>query len=212
MSMRPAMRQRGFSLIELMVAIAILGLLMLAAMPSIGAWLENIRIRNEGESVMNGLQTARAEAVRRNQNVSFWLVQLTDPATLANDCTLSDTSGSWMVSVYGPNGHCADNANSTDATVNPAGIIVGRPMGGDSAHVTVKAVQTGGSAGTYVTFNGFGRIAGTGSITQIDFGSTGSGTYRILRVVVSTTGAVRLCDPAVTSATDPRTCPPPVTP
>ena len=96
------MRQRGFSLIELMVTMVILVLLMVAAMPSIGTWLDNTRIRNEGDSIVNGLQTARAEAVRRNENVSFWLVQLTDPATLANDCTLSDTSGSWIVSVSGP--------------------------------------------------------------------------------------------------------------
>lgn len=200
------MRQRGFTLVELMVTLTILVLLMVAAMPSIGTWLDNTRIRNEGDSIMTGLQTARGEAVRRNENVSFWLVQLTNPATLANDCTLSDTSGSWMVSVGGPNGHCADDATSTDPTVNSAGVIAGRPMGSDSLHVSVKAVQANGTPGTYVTFNGFGRVASSGSITKIDFNGTGGGTYRKLRVMVSTTGAVRMCDPAVTSDSDPRKC------
>jgi type IV fimbrial biogenesis protein FimT len=202
-----AMRQRGFSLVELMVAMAIFVLLMVAAMPSIGTWLDNTRIRNESDSIISGLQTARAEAVRRNENVSFWLVQLTDPATLANDCTLSDTSGSWIVSVSGPASHCADDATSTNASVNPEGIILGRPMGGDSGRVSVKAVNSSGDAGTYVTFNGFGRVADGNSITQVDLNGIGGATYRNLRVLVSTTGAVRLCDPAVSSSADPRKCP-----
>jgi len=128
------MRQRGFSMIELMVAMVILVLLIVAAMPSIGIWLDNTRIRNEGDSLITGLQTARAEAVKRNENVSFWLVQLTDPATLANDCTLSETSGSWVVSVSSPDKHCGDpqtwNTDNTPTTNNPEGIILARPTAG----------------------------------------------------------------------------------
>ncbi len=201
------MRQRGFSMVELMVTLTILVLLVLAAMPSIGTWLDNTRIRNEGDSLITGLQTARGEAVKRNQNVSFWLVQLTDPAKLANDCTLSDTSGSWVVSVYAPNSHCADDATSTDATVNPSGVVLARAMGGDSGRVSVKAVQSDGtSSSNFVTFNGFGRVAGSGFISRVDLDGTGGATYRKLSVMVSNTGAVRLCDPAVTSTTDPRKC------
>ncbi len=202
------MRHRGFSLIELMVALAIMGMLVLLAMPSLFTWLTNIRIRNEGDSIITGLQTARAEAVRRNQSVSFWLVNLPDPTVLTNSCTLSSTDGSWMVSVSSPVGYCASNVNSTDITVNPAGVLAGRAMGGDSAKVSVAAVQSDGStAGTFVTFNGFGRVASTSSIAKIDLKGIGGGkVYRNLRVVISATGAVRMCDPLVTSTTDPRSC------
>jgi type IV fimbrial biogenesis protein FimT len=201
-----AMRQRGFNLVELMVTVAILALLVLAAMPSLGTWLDNTRIRNEGDSIVNGLQTARAEAVRRNQNVSFWLVNLPNPATLSNDCSLLSTSGSWMVSVFDPVNQCAADATSTDPTVNPNGIIAGRPMGADSTRVSVTAKQSDGSGSALVTFNGFGRVANPASITTIDLNGIGGGTYRNLQVLVSKTGAVRLCDPAVTSSTDPRKC------
>jgi type IV fimbrial biogenesis protein FimT len=199
------MRQRGFSLIELMVAVTIMALLIVAAMPSLGTWLENTRIRNEGDSIINGLQTARAEAVRRNQNVSFWLVHLTDPATLDNACTVSTagTDGSWVVSVANPAGHCADDPRST--TNNAAGVVVARAMGSDSTHVSVAAVRSGGVAAYSVTFNGFGRVAGSGSITEIDLDGTGGSTYRRLNVMVSTMGSVRMCDPLVTG-TDPRKC------
>ena len=82
-----SMRQRGFSLIELMVTVVILVLLVLAAVPSIGTWLDNTRIRNQGDSLIGGLQAARAEAVRTNQNVSLWLVTSTStPGALDDTC------------------------------------------------------------------------------------------------------------------------------
>jgi type IV fimbrial biogenesis protein FimT len=35
-----------------------------------------------------------------------------------------------------------------------------------------------------------------------------NGTMRCLRIRISTGGEVKMCDPAVTDATDPRICPP----
>jgi type IV fimbrial biogenesis protein FimT len=200
-----AMRQRGFSLVELMVTIAILMLLILAAMPGIGTWLENTRIRNQADSIMAGLQTARAEAVRTNQNVSFWLVSSTAAGALDDGCALSDTSASWVVSVTAPAGHCAGWLTTT-----PAKIVVSRAMGGDMAHVSVSALQSDATTpGTTVTFNGFGRIANADPIAEVDLDGTGGGTYRQLSVRVSPSGSVRMCDPLVTSSTDPRKCPTP---
>jgi len=63
-------RNRGFSLIELMVTITIVVLLILMALPSYSQWLTNTRIRNAAESIHNGLQFARNEAVQRNTNVA----------------------------------------------------------------------------------------------------------------------------------------------
>ena len=199
------MRQRGFSLIELMVTVVILVLLIVAAVPSIGTWLDNTRIRNQADSLMGGLQAARAEAVRTNQNVSFWLVGSTSaPGALDDTCALSDTSASWVVSVASPASHCA-----TWQTTSPALIFSSRAMGGDNTKVSVAAVTFGTTptAANTVTFNGFGRVANSTPIGRIDLGGKGGGTYRSLRVVVSASGSVSLCDPAVSSSTDPRKCP-----
>ena len=64
---------RGFTLVELMVTLAVLAVLIGIALPSFSSWLRNIEIRNAAESVLNGVQRARAEAVGRNASVAFVL-------------------------------------------------------------------------------------------------------------------------------------------
>jgi type IV fimbrial biogenesis protein FimT len=64
-------RQTGFTLIELMIGIGVLSFLLMLALPSFGLMLQNARIRNAADSIMNGVQLARAEAVRRNRPVEF---------------------------------------------------------------------------------------------------------------------------------------------
>ena len=125
-----ARRQRGFSLIEVVVTMTVLALILFAAVPSIGSWMDNTRIRNVADSLQNGLQIARGEAVRRNEEVSFWLVSLEDPSTLDNECALSATSASWVVSVFSPLGHCADEPS----TVSSPKLVTGRPVGQGSPH------------------------------------------------------------------------------
>lgn len=192
-------------MIEMAITMAIFGFLLAAALPSIGVWLDNTRIRTVAESIQAGLQTARAEAVKRNQSISFWLVQLDDPNALTDSCDLSSTSGSWVVSVNAPNGHCGAAPSTTDSPM----LVTGRPVGESGSHVRVAAVQSDGSAGLKVTFNGFGRIANTtDAITQVDvMGQDPSRTdYRSLRITISGTGMVRMCDPGATSSDDPRKC------
>lgn len=80
---------RGFSLIELMIAITVMAILMGLAVPSFKIWMQNSQIRNGAESIQNGLQRARAEAVARNANIEFvlgvdssWVVKLVGGANI----------------------------------------------------------------------------------------------------------------------------------
>ena len=192
--------QQGFTIVEIVVTLAVLALVLFATMPSIAAWLANTQLRSVADSLQNGLQTARSEAVRRNQTMSFWLVQTDDPGVLGNECSLSSSSGSWVVSVNSPIAHCAD-APSTDSSPM---LVTGQAMG-NGRPITVAAVQSNATAATNVTFDGFGRVTGTGSISRINVSGTGT---RDLRIEISGAGAIRLCDPAVSDDNDPRKCTP----
>jgi type IV fimbrial biogenesis protein FimT len=189
----------GFSLIELMVGIAIVAILMFVALPNFSIFLQNTQIRNAAESTLQGITLARAEAIRRNVTVRFQLV-----SDLTSGCTLSATSLNWVVSLADATGQC-DQAPS-DTT--PPQIIQTRS--GSEGAGNIALATSGGSS---IVFNSLGRMVGAG-ITQLDFSNaTGTcvhvdanGTMRCLRIIVSTGGQARLCDPKVTDATDPRIC------
>jgi type IV fimbrial biogenesis protein FimT len=199
------LKPAGFTLIEVVVTMTVLALILAVVLPSAGTWLDNTRIRNAADSLQTGLQTARSEAIRRNESVSFWLVSLEKPNVLDNDCALSGTSGSWVVSVTSPAGGCANSPSNTTAPR----LVTARPIGDSGGLVSINALQSDGSAGTTVTFNGFGRVTNSSdAIRQIDVGGPNSNIeYRKLRLEISSSGAVRMCDPQLpSSAEDPRKC------
>lgn len=193
---------RGFSLIEMVVAMAVLGILMAAVMPNIGEWLSNSKVRTAAESIQAGLQIARGDAVKSNRTVTLWLVSLADDKVMDNSCQLASTSGSWVVSVASPVGACA----TAPSTLNPPMLVSAHPMGDGGEGVTVAALQSDGvQAATSVSFNGFGQVVGTGGISKIDVSATGA--TRALRIQVSPSGSTFVCDPHVTDNHDPRYCP-----
>lgn len=200
----PIMKSRGFSLIELIVVVGIMAVLLGMVAPSLQEWMVNLRIRNATDALLNGLQQARQEAIRRNQSVSFWLVTpASGDMSLDDTCGLSATSGSWVVSVRSPSGSCGSQPSTTTAPM----MVSSHPIGDGARGVSVAAVQADGSTGaTTVTFNGVGSITNADRISRIDVSSaTNSTRYRSLRVEITGIGAFRMCDPAVAN-TDPRVC------
>lgn len=172
-------RQRGVTLIEMMIGIAILGVLVSVALPEFSTWIQNTKIRTAAESVLSGLQLARNEAVRRNLNVqlafgagSSWTVSV--PSTLEQVQTRSSAEG------------------ATDSVT-----VVRTPV-----------------AATTITFNSLGRTAANAdasvAITQIVIdvpaGVLAAAKSRELRITIGAGGNVRMCDPNVSVAADPRYC------
>lgn len=61
----------GFTLLEVLITLAIAAVLMMIGLPAFGRFLQDSAIRSTSESVVNGLRIARIEAARRNAAVRF---------------------------------------------------------------------------------------------------------------------------------------------
>jgi type IV fimbrial biogenesis protein FimT len=65
------MRNKGFTLIEFAVAMAIIGILLSIAAPSIVNFMANADVRSNASSVVGDFGTARAEALRTRRSVTI---------------------------------------------------------------------------------------------------------------------------------------------
>lgn len=192
----------GFSLIEMVVALAVIGILMAAVMPNVSEWIQNTKVRTAADAIQSGLQATRGEAVKRNRPMTFWLVSLDDNKVMDNSCKLSSTSGSWVVSANSPDGNCG---KAPSATADPM-IAQTHPVGEGADGVTVSAMTADKSqTANSITFNGFGQVVGSDGIGNVDVSAPNAS--RSLRLTVSTSGSIGMCDPKVTDTADPRRCP-----
>jgi type IV fimbrial biogenesis protein FimT len=201
-------REGGFSLVELMTVIVVLGVLLVMVLPSLSDWMVNQRIRNTADALLRGLQLARQEAVRRNQTMGFWLVSApaTSASKLDGSCALSSSSGAWVVSINDPVGKCD---SSPSVTAEPFLVAKHAPGDGGGQDIAVAATQSDKStAATSIQFSGLGRVSSGTPIARIDVTKSGgdSANYRSLCIEVSGVGLVRMCDPALTDNADPRAC------
>lgn len=61
---------RGFTLVELMVSIAVLSILLVMAVPSFVEFRERVAVRGAGDQLVSAWANARLEALKRNQPVA----------------------------------------------------------------------------------------------------------------------------------------------
>lgn len=194
-------RSAGFTVVEMMIAVAVLGILVAIGMPSFATFIRNSQVRTSAENMQSGLHLARAEALRRNARVSFWMV-----TNLTAGCALSGTGNSWVVSMANPAGKCQVASSETVAPQT----VQSRSGNDATGPVTLNATGAGNVASSCVTFNGFGQVEDTCTgggtpITKVEFTAATAGT-KSLQVRVTPGGAVRMCNPATTNTDDPTHC------
>lgn len=180
--------QRGFSLIELIVGVMIIGILAAAGIPSFMSWIQNSQLRTAAETMTNGLQLARAEAVRRNTSVQFSL------------SGTANVDSSWSVGCVTP---VADL--NADGVADCPAVIQARNGAEGSRNAVVNADTA------VIVFTALGRSTSNANNTISITNPTGGlcmaagGPMRCLNIVVTTGGSVRMCNPAL-PATNPQGC------
>ncbi|TAK65675.1 MAG: prepilin-type N-terminal cleavage/methylation domain-containing protein [Betaproteobacteria bacterium] len=68
---RPRIDQEGFTLIEILIVIAIVGILASIAAPSFNELIKSQRIKSMATDLNSSLTLARSEAIKRNKNVTM---------------------------------------------------------------------------------------------------------------------------------------------
>jgi prepilin-type N-terminal cleavage/methylation domain-containing protein len=86
------MRQPGFSLIELMITLAIAGILLALGIPALQTMVATTQSKTVAESIQSGLRLARSEAIARNSPMRFQFV-----SNLTSTCAYSTSSMLWVV-------------------------------------------------------------------------------------------------------------------
>lgn len=200
LSSRPSGRRasRGFTIVELVVAIALLALVLGLAAPAFTLWTRNAQVRTVSDGLQNGVRLAQAEAVRRSRQVLF---MLTDSAACNIAATATENGRYWAIRTVPLLGgdaaeavQCGVLADATEgvAIAGPA-VICFNSMGRQVANA---APNVGGATCA---------LAADG-VSQYDVSVGGSD--RPLRVLVSLGGQVRQCDPAkALAANTPDGCP-----
>jgi type IV fimbrial biogenesis protein FimT len=189
----------GFTLIELMVTLAIVTVLLVLAVPSLQDATLNTQLRAQSNALLASLQLARSEAIKRNARVvvcktADWTA--TDPA-----CTTSNGwEQGWIVF------HDCDNDANRDTNTCPGGTaetVIDRHQPLANGFL----LRGGGNVANYISFKPSGS-------TLMTSGAFQSGSLTLCRsppafssagkqIVISAVGRARICD------TNPLTaCPP----
>ena len=163
------LRARGFTVVELLVVVAIVAVGASLAVPGVAQMIANRKVQTVAESIVNGLNLARTEAVRRNTAVNF---------------TLRGDGLGWTVAQV-------SSGTTLQSFSDPAwnGVSIASTGSADTATFLATGLrQTGGS-----------------QLSELTVASNVHDS-RIRRINLFGGGLIRMCDPAIGAADDPRRC------
>ncbi len=174
--------QQGGNLIGLMIGLGIFAGLMMAALPNFRTWLHSAQVRTAAESLRDGLQFARMEAVRRNSPIEFRLPNEDGTIDWEVGCPAADPEDKACPEIIqsrlNQEGSAGARVSMATATVDLA------TVGPDSPPLTL-------------VFSGMGRLTSANTPDRLDVVSATTADARRLVLRLSQGGRVRLCDPAV---------------
>lgn len=177
-------RMTGFTLVELMVTLAVLAILVALAAPSFADFFDRYRLRGAADDAMSLIANARTAAVENNREINIDFGGTTANWCIGANAALDPPDGD----AYPPAVAC-DCAQAAECMVEGQRLAVdlGRHEG-----VSVNAVDS-----SYTFNNKLGTVTSAGAIlepVEVVFTSP-SGRYD-LALQVSALGQARMCVPA----------------
>ena len=189
--MRPRRAMAGFTVVELIIAVAIVAILAGLAVPMFSDAVAARRVHAIAQSLAATLQTAQTEAIRRNRavEVAFTTATPTSANVVSATAVSASSARGWISRVVNASG-------STD-------FVGGQSLTGDFSSITltqsIKSVAYTPTARVLDMSAGSSAPVTLGSPVSIRVATAGSA--RKMCVTVMNGGSVRICDPSVSYAT-----------
>jgi len=191
-------KNTGFTLIELMIALAILGILLAVGLPALKSFMQSGQTVASTNELIAAFNVARSEAIKHNASVTIC------ESVNGKKCAGSGSDNwqdGWVVFVDANNDQKGTKVKCTDSNKGTDCLLVSRESFGDDL-LDISGVDINTSAGiSSTTFNSRGlpksvsgaSQAGNFSICSVD---TDGNTINSRAVVLSLTGRVRVSDNA----------------
>lgn len=203
-------KENGFTLMELMIVVVIIGIMASIVMPSISSFRDKQRIIDAAEAVYSQLVYARSEAISRSDNV-FVNFSTNGTTTWAmgmrttTGCNPNQTDSTQADACY----LVVDDGDGTlDLATDPKVMHVLRNNNDAFPGILMGGIDDKDTATTSDdTFLNTISFFGSGAATETEFepvrGTAENGTIGLrlgnkfeMRIIVSPIGRVRICSPA----------------
>jgi type IV fimbrial biogenesis protein FimT len=208
--MMPPGAAAGFTLIEAMIAMAIMGAMLAVGLPNMSAWLRNSRAGAAVEFYADGIKMARGEALRHNsasrivltENANTgqmdWQVDICFPTSVV---LCGPDSGSWSTTTAAAGGD-QEGANGFRSVFRSADEL-------PKASFMAQSFNPSGATDIYFTSLGWLDPAFAQQMRRLDLAPAPghAGEFPASSLRISLAGLATKCDPTV-AAGDSRMCPP----
>ncbi|MDD2776905.1 MAG: GspH/FimT family pseudopilin [Gallionella sp.] len=206
-----ANKQQGMTLLEVIISLVLAGGMMALAVPSVADWIDVSRIKATADSMLNGLQLAKMEAVRHNARARFYLTDnpTFDPATGGQGGDWEICNAQYSGSFVGGQGQVwLATENGTPVKIGVSTDLLAAqdyatPLAAGSGltgYAAVCAGTTAADTNANVTFDAMGRasnISVTSNVTRIDIlNSRPNNNDKRLVIIINPQGQIKLCNPA----------------